>query len=78
MKEVEQHRSVRVINPGEKIIRLSLLAVLFAFCYIIIDIFNYNIVMYIVGCSYIYIFYCVMKRERIFPAFFYNRDENRS
>ena len=78
MKEVEEHRSLRIIPLREKLIRLVVLAVLFAFCYIIVDIFNYDLVMYIVGCSYIYIFYCVMKGERIFPAFFYNRDKNRN
>lgn len=78
MKEVEEHRSLRVIPLREKLIRFVLLAFLFAFCYIFVDIFSNNIVMYVVGCSYIYVFYCVMKGERIFPAFFYNRNKNRN
>jgi len=78
MKEVEEHRSLRVIPLREKLIRLVLLAFLFAFCYIVVDIFSNSIVMYVVGCSYIYVFYCVMKGERIFPAFFYNRNKNRN
>ena len=78
MKNVEEHSSLRIIPLREKLIRLVLLAFLFAFCYIIVDIFSYDIVMYVVGCSYIYIFYCVMKGERIFPAFFYKRNKNRN
>ena len=58
MKEVEEHRSLRIIPLREKLIRLVVLAVLFAFCYIIVDIFNYDLVMYIVDCSYIYILLC--------------------
>ena len=77
MKEAEEHRSLRVITLREKLIRLFILSILFTFCYMTVAIFSYDFVMYIVGCSYIYAFYCVMKGERIFPAFFYNRNRNR-
>lgn len=78
MKEAEEHNSLRVISFGEKIIRLFILAILFIICFVVVDVLSYNFVMYIVGCAYIYIFYCIMKGERIFPAFFYNRNKNRN
>lgn len=78
MDEIEERKSLRIIPFREKMIRLLLLAILFAFCLIIVDIFNYDLVMYIVGCIYIYVFYRVLKGERILPAFFHNRNDSRN
>jgi hypothetical protein len=76
MKDIETRKALRIIPLREKIIRLLLLAALFAICFMIVSMFSYDWVMYIVGCSYMYVFYCVYSGESVLPAIFRNRNRN--
>lgn len=76
MKKSDENKKLRIMPFREKVIRLIFLVILFASCLFIVDILKSDLVMYIVGCLYIYIFYCVYKGESVFPIHFRNRTKN--
>ncbi|MBB6482958.1 Zn-dependent membrane protease YugP [Rhizobium lusitanum] len=76
MKKSREITELRIMPFREKVIRLIFLAILFAFFLFIVGILKSDLAMYIAGCLYIYIFYCVYKGEVVFPIHFRNHTKN--